>query len=384
MPQPFRPRAGHRGLSVTRSARCAWVLLPWLALGCGPRLDERHEDGLRHLTGVVKANGKGSARVKVEILPGETAMLITSVAESGLKTHVRTLTDSSGAEVFNAFELAELGRSKTNGGFVANVATLNWPVDGQDPELSEGRWVIELGLVDEKRQWTRGELGIDILLKEDRDFSRGTLHASIVLAGGLAEDPELVGATQEAAEHWASLYEQIGVHLTWELFDYDDGDLGLPVYGTEPAFEDIATLTPLRSVNIVIAPQITELRDVYGIAGDIPGPLVSTTRSGVLLSALLAAGPDGRFSSEELRLFGETMAHEAGHYLGLFHPVEANYDSWDALPDTPECDTEASCIDALSRNLMFPFPVCSFTSCIPQTELTSDQGDAVHRHVAVE
>ena len=81
---------------------------------------------------------------------------------------------------------------------------------------------------------------------------------------------------------------------------------------------------------------------------------------------------------------GETMAHEAGHYLGLFHPVETSYALWDALDDTPECDDSAACAAALGTNLMFPYPVCAFSECEEQGLLTPKQVGVMHRYVGVD
>jgi hypothetical protein len=53
------------------------------------------------------------------------------------------------------------------------------------------------------------------------------------------------------------------------------------------------------------------------------------------------------------------MAHEAGHYLGLFHPIELSNGqvvSVDPLTDTDECSTEVACVanPSLFNNLMYP------------------------------
>jgi len=70
---------------------------------------------------------------------------------------------------------------------------------------------------------------------------------------------------------------------------------------------------------------------ILGISGGIPGPpgLQGTPHSGVALSML-----DYHSMANVL---GQTMAHEGGHYLGLFHTTESNGTSHDPLPDTPEC-----------------------------------------------
>lgn len=91
-------------------------------------------------------------------------------------------------------------------------------------------------------------------------------------------------------------------------------------------------------------------------AGGIPGPMGmhGTGGSGIVVAA------DMMGSSEAL---GRTLAHEIGHYLGLFHTSEANGCVLDVLDDTPACraadDVDgdgldvADCVGHGSDNLMF-------------------------------
>lgn len=73
---------------------------------------------------------------------------------------------------------------------------------------------------------------------------------------------------------------------------------------------------------------------LLGIAGGIPGVPASpgSPRAGIAVAA----------DVDEPVRFGRTMAHEIGHYLGLFHTTEAKDGSGDAvadpLPDTPAPD----------------------------------------------
>jgi hypothetical protein len=71
---------------------------------------------------------------------------------------------------------------------------------------------------------------------------------------------------------------------------------------------------------------------ILGVAGGIPGPpaLAGTGHSGV---AVTMAG-----YTRQARRVALTMAHEAGHYLGLFHTTEAEATLFDPLTDTPQCE----------------------------------------------
>lgn len=110
-----------------------------------------------------------------------------------------------------------------------------------------------------------------------------------------------------------------------------------------------------------------------GLAGGIPGAMGAhgTGASGVTLSMddlMSAFGDDG----PQLAV---TLAHEIGHFSGLFHSTETDGTSFEPLTDTPVCDighddngdgfvTVDECVDADGNNIMFwgPFfPDSSFS-----------------------
>ena len=105
------------------------------------------------------------------------------------------------------------------------------------------------------------------------------------------------------------------------------------------------------------------------------------------MSWVAHAGSNGTFSESEILLMGETMAHEMGHYIGLFHPVEDGWVYFDALEDTVTCNSWEQCDNRLGDNLMYPYPVCtgfSFDSCGRQDVLTAEQAGVQNRYLGVE
>ncbi len=341
------------------------------------------DGGIRHSSTRLNSNGNGTGKLKIEVRPGETAMLATASVEPGFEAHVRRLVDPFGQVLFNAFEWSSTSFSKTNAAFVADTVTLNWPVTAFDAPLTPGKYELEFGVVDTTSAYTAQPMFFDAYFKSDESFTDGILQVAIIYAGGLDDDADLRTAVDEATAVWTELYTPMGIRLQFEEYTYPVGNLQPPAFGTDPAFSDIAGVTADRAVNVVLVNQIDAFEEILGISGDIPGPLLATTRSGVLISATLSAGIDGEFDAEETRLLGETMAHEASHYIGLFHPVETTWDAWDILSDTDECGSEPACVDDLGQNLMFPFPVCGSATCAPQDAITPEQAGVLHRYVGV-
>lgn len=71
-----------------------------------------------------------------------------------------------------------------------------------------------------------------------------------------------------------------------------------------------------------------------GQSGGIPGPpsLPGLPHAGVAVAVA--------YLDEDVATFAQTMAHEAGHYLGLFHTSEASGKSFDPLLDTAPCPSK--------------------------------------------
>jgi hypothetical protein len=125
-----------------------------------------------------------------------------------------------------------------------------------------------------------------------------------------------------------------------------------------------------------------------GISPGIPGAVgvPETAGSGVVLSVQGHQDDRGRL---DVRTLGETMAHEAGHTLGLFHTTEAGGTSFDVLDDTPECDARTrdrdgdgevsaeECADLDGKNFMF-----WVSGSFRQDRMSAGQADVLDRSPA--
>jgi hypothetical protein len=124
---------------------------------------------------------------------------------------------------------------------------------------------------------------------------------------------------------------------------------------------------------------------VLGISGGIPGPpAYPSLRHGGVAVAL------SFFNDSTPGVFAETLAHEGGHFLGLFHTSERTGAAFDPLLDTPECTLAADrnndmlvngleCEALDAGNLMF-----WSTARVPQRTLTNDQRFVLLRNPSVQ
>ena len=159
-------------------------------------------------------------------------------------------------------------------------------------------------------------------------------------------------------------------------------DIPLPFAGDD-LYAELSADSGETELLMVIVETLDGGVNYLGYAGGIPGALTPSPRAAITLSWLANSGVDGHFNEDDIRLFGETMAHEASHYMGLFHPVEESLESRDALEDTQDCEPIEDCEERYGDNLMFPYPICSFSGCLPQERLTSDQTGVLHRYTGV-
>ena len=361
----------------------AMPVLALVAVGCGTPWIEATNGEWRTLTTQARANGAGNFSVKVKPQVGESAMLLTLRPDDDLLDgHVR-FAQSKNRVVFRADENVNSDRSLTNAGYIGHTVSFNWPILDGSLDLSPQQ--IQFGIVDRSLRYTSGTAEVSVVLKSDSDFDEGRLKVNVIFAGDTRSDPEVVDAVEEALVIWRDLYAAMGIQLDTESFDWDGaGTLQAPGQGNLEEYEEISDQAPFGGVNMVILEDIAGIDNLYGFAGDIPGPLVASGRSAVAINTSITSGVDGVFDATELRILAETMAHETGHYLGLYHPVERQaWDRWDALEDTVECNSSESCTDLLGSNLMYPETICNSMGCVEQSELTEDQAKVANRYVGV-
>lgn len=310
--------------------------------------------------------------LSVEIEDGMTAFMVTATGDNYLD--VEEVVDPDGDTVFSWEDWdGKYSLTEAVSPYYSDV-TFNWPIREKDDRLMTGTYTVYLGSYGGSGRPREDDLDIYLARKRDDSFDSGVIAARVVYAKGVDKDEDVVAAVEGAVERWREIWAAYGIELDEEFATSDiDSDLPYPLYASN-GIKEIANDTDGRQITVLIGETVEGADDLYGIAGGIPASMSATPRSAVCISWLANSGLDGDFSDDDIRLFGETLAHEVGHYTGLFHPVEMDWDYYDALSDTDsECDSMRDCQDALGDNLMFPYPVCSRTECTPQDQLSDGQ-----------
>ena len=367
----------------------------WLA-GCGGGGDDDDDDdsssacsqSLGLTSDTISSTGQ-VARLTFEVPAGTRSFLLSARSADGGSVYVSELSDPAGDDPALVGDWM-YGQSFLSSGVLPlhDETAFNWPVRDVDGELEAGTWTVGLSVFSSSGYPVDG-VEIDVAVHANRDsrLDSGCVSARVVLAPEVAADEALTAAVEGAVLAWQEVYAGIGVELQtrFETAEGLSDDLDHPSLGSDE-YEALKAEGEEEELVVVIGESVGGAGNgILGEAGGIPGPLAPAARAVVAIGWLLHAGNDGQLDDVDIQGMGETMAHEVGHFVGLFHPVEldgyGNPSGYsDALDDTPACGNSSDCLGQLGTNLMYPYRTCYDADCVRQDQLTAQQGAVMQRY----
>ncbi len=218
-----------------------------------------------------------------------------------------------------------------------------------------------------------------------------TIDLDIVFVGVDGIVPGMTAAAAESDDTVAGildalggLWDGLGVELgTVRYFDFGGDVDKYTVVDGEEEFGNLLREADSGIHLTFFMVQDIDLGDgasILGLSGGPPGVATvgGTSKSGVVINVANAAS-----NPDEVALI---MAHEGGHFVGLFHPTEKAGDGHDPLGDTPECAdgnsdgtvSTSECSGKGAENVMW-WAAKTGTS----TDFTDDQTWVVSRNAVV-
>jgi len=263
----------------------------------------------------------------------------------------------------------------------------------KDVPLASGSWDVQFFL----GAGNGGKASCEAVHRIDEAGTEATVFVNLVFVG--PEGLDACGAStddgfQSALEQFESEWASAGLTPVYNYLDFqgDKGKYGVIEIdeGDYSEFNDLLrTAAPAnaRTVTFFFVEEIVDLASggttVLGLSAGPPGvPATNgTSKSGLVISAV-------DFDSAPTDI-GKIMAHEGGHFLGLFHTTEKDGSRHDILGDTPECPPSADANDGGSlsvsecagkggENAMF------WTLTEGKATFSNDQGWVLRRNPAVD
>jgi hypothetical protein len=166
-------------------------------------------------------------------------------------------------------------------------------------------------------------------------------------AASAPDDADLQAALEQLTDEWASA----GLTPTFSYKDFSgDTDRFSVVDMSDSDFSEFNALLRTadpdeeKSITFFLVQELNyDGATTLGLSAGPPGAatLHGTSKSGVVVTA-----EDIRSAPTDV---GKIMAHEGGHFLGLFHTTEKDGAKSDPISDTPECPASA---DANSNGVL--------------------------------
>jgi hypothetical protein len=218
-----------------------------------------------------------------------------------------------------------------------------------------------------------------------------TFHVRPMLTTSIVDASAIEVVFESLAETFEGMYG-ITLEIDPVVVSSDPKFESLPQDFLAPTTAELMTMGDPQSLNVFLAERLYGVGGLLGISSGIPASHgVAGPFDGLLVHLANHLDMDGALKVE---LLEETLAHEMGHMLGLYHPTESDGTVFDPIDDTPECDAADfdvdmdgkvfadECAEAGGDDLMFWTPSTSTGDQVVQRTLTTDQVFVIERSLA--
>ena len=232
-------------------------------------------------------------------------------------------------QIFTAFDARRPEQAYNGDGAAASIV-----VPGADLPVATGPYMFEIAS-------TVNSAEVIMVRRRGPQPSSGTMDLNLfVIEGAGIEIPQLEEAARLFVQTLAAARITVGQIVLYTVTGASDL-LSVPAdTGAGSPLRQVPTLSGLASnavaANIFFVRELSsDDGGLYGISMGIPAALTipGSISSGVVVN-VSAHMTEAGFDTREL---GQTITHETGHSLGLFHTSERDGTAWDTISDTPQC-----------------------------------------------
>ncbi len=327
--------------------------------GCGSDAPvvETLRDDLEVTTYTSRITNGLSERLTFEVPPGVDSFLIEVRGDKGLY-YLAELITPSGRDVIEGAKFTTRGAREVPG-------LVDWLYPNSQEVVAEaGTYTLTVrGL----NAFTGNNLNENIkvliytpLAKPDDTCG---IHVDFLVDNDALGEPTFDAAVERIVGQVDRNFRQIGIKIadyqTYRV-NMQSSDINLGDGSARSIVDDVLDTTiPIgaareNAVHVILVRRIggsdNPTFDPAGYSMGLPGPYAANRgTSAVLVSTELFADGDGSLDADGL---ASSLAHEIGHFMGLYHTSERSGNDHDPIEDTPECENEFSCTDEFLRNLM--------------------------------
>ncbi|MBK7892433.1 MAG: hypothetical protein IPJ84_16775 [Bdellovibrionales bacterium] len=291
-----------------------------------------------------------------EVPPHTISFTLNILGDKNCSTYlVNRLTAPNGKDLINGGDSIDLGKladgpNRSTLGIIPGTGGLLVP-NHPSVKVSPGKWKLQLAGC--HTTTANVTIALKVLTAPPKD---GEIHLRIFLTGAHGWTKKTAGNNKDFLEMIKtarSIFARADIKLTI------DDISSIAKKHLRPSLTKIDQLTELASpgngqLNVFVVEKLTDNLDGMSLSLGVPGPVgpEASANSGVLVFAESAGS---KTSPHELGVF---LAHEIGHYLGLYH-VSDSVNGPDLLSDTDIAD---------ELNLMnkAPFAFGSLPTLTPQ------------------